>query len=266
MFRRFLYVFLFTAFYIALGFMLKLDANQYLLAGIPMTVVFQLLVSKQPLHKLWVRDNETFRLNKLSILLSVVFAVYPCTKIIQMVIRGKWDVTIMGYYAAAVFGALGAGYAFANFSKKTMKDFFLCLLTAGGIGIGFMVAAAIAQSMAKHMPFHFDLGIAAKSLALYIPVTFVMEEVVFRGLLYAYLEPAGQKGKILSAVFVSALWGWWHLPIVPVENLTTEIIALPILQCLVGVPLSIFWSRSGNLAVPGFTHAFIDAVRNGLMR
>jgi membrane protease YdiL (CAAX protease family) len=35
-------------------------------------------------------------------------------------------------------------------------------------------------------------------------------------------------------------------------------------QVLIGVPLSIYWRRSGNLAVPAFTHAFIDSVRNAL--
>ena len=29
--------------------------------------------------------------------------------------------------------------------------------------------------------------------------------------------------------------------------------------------LSIFWRRSGNLAVPGFSHAFSDSVRNILI-
>jgi membrane protease YdiL (CAAX protease family) len=32
-----------------------------------------------------------------------------------------------------------------------------------------------------------------------------------------------------------------------------------------GVFLSIYWRRSGNLAVPGFAHAFGDAVRNILV-
>jgi membrane protease YdiL (CAAX protease family) len=38
-----------------------------------------------------------------------------------------------------------------------------------------------------------------------------------------------------------------------------------VIHTLVGVPLAFFWRRSGNLAVPAFTHALIDAVRNALM-
>jgi membrane protease YdiL (CAAX protease family) len=41
-------------------------------------------------------------------------------------------------------------------------------------------------------------------------------------------------------------------------------IALAVTHSLIGVPLAIFWRKSGNLAVPAFTHALIDAVRNAL--
>lgn len=31
-----------------------------------------------------------------------------------------------------------------------------------------------------------------------------------------------------------------------------------------GIVLSTFWRRTGNIAVPGFSHAFADAIRDGL--
>ncbi|HME31959.1 MAG TPA: hypothetical protein VKG65_04330, partial [Terriglobales bacterium] len=40
---------------------------------------------------------------------------------------------------------------------------------------------------------------------------------------------------------------------------------LLVVHCVIGVPFSIFWRRSGNLFVPGSTHALIDAVRNALL-
>jgi hypothetical protein len=39
----------------------------------------------------------------------------------------------------------------------------------------------------------------------------------------------------------------------------------PLLHSLVGVSLSLFWRRSGNLAVPAFAHAWVDAVRDCLL-
>jgi membrane protease YdiL (CAAX protease family) len=36
-------------------------------------------------------------------------------------------------------------------------------------------------------------------------------------------------------------------------------------RCAIGIPLSLAWRRSGNLAGPAFAHATIDAVRNGVL-
>lgn len=97
-----------------------------------------------------------------------------------------------------------------------------------------------------------------------------VEEVSFRGAFDAHVFHAGESGGILSAVLVSALWGLWHLPVVlnlhsttqPVLLLAPQLIAV---HCAIGVSLSIYWRRSGNLFVTGFTHALIDAVRNALL-
>jgi membrane protease YdiL (CAAX protease family) len=40
---------------------------------------------------------------------------------------------------------------------------------------------------------------------------------------------------------------------------------LVVFHVATGVPLTIGWRRSGNLAVPGIAHALIDAVRNALL-
>jgi len=40
------------------------------------------------------------------------------------------------------------------------------------------------------------------------------------------------------------------------------VLKLPAVMVPMGIFLSIFWRRSGNLAVPGFSHAFSDSVRN----
>jgi hypothetical protein len=52
---------------------------------------------------------------------------------------------------------------------------------------------------------------------------------------------------------------------VPPENRgLSGVLALVAVHSLIGVPLAIFWRESGNLAVPAFTHALIDGVRNAL--
>lgn len=98
------------------------------------------------------------------------------------------------------------------------------------------------------------------------PVGFIVEEVFFRGGLDTYLH-RGEKGTgWLSAIFVSALWGLWHLPgqVIPAGHLLSTIVVLLVAQIAIGVPLSLWWRKSGNLTVPDTAHAFLDAVRSTL--
>jgi membrane protease YdiL (CAAX protease family) len=110
------------------------------------------------------------------------------------------------------------------------------------------------------------LLVGVENLLLLVPVTFVMEEVFFRGVLDTYLRQGEEGIGWLSAIFLSALWGLWHLPIVhPLQPLALIITVLLIFQIAIGVPLSIWWRRSGNLTVPGTTHALLDTIRNVLI-
>jgi membrane protease YdiL (CAAX protease family) len=47
---------------------------------------------------------------------------------------------------------------------------------------------------------------------LIAPIGFVVEEVFFRGTLGTHLHRGEEGTDWLSAIFVSALWGLWHLP------------------------------------------------------
>jgi membrane protease YdiL (CAAX protease family) len=93
----------------------------------------------------------------------------------------------------------------------------------------------------------------------------VLEEVAFRGAIDDHVHRADGARGVLSALFVSALWGLWHLPIAP-GGLPLAVIAAQALlvHCVVGVPLSLARRRTGSLVVPAGAHALIDALRNGL--
>jgi membrane protease YdiL (CAAX protease family) len=60
------------------------------------------------------------------------------------------------------------------------------------------------------------------------------------------------------------------LPILPAArslgaaDLVMAVGIIAVVHSLIGVPLVIYWRKSGNLAVPAFTHALIDGVRDGL--
>jgi membrane protease YdiL (CAAX protease family) len=103
------------------------------------------------------------------------------------------------------------------------------------------------------------------SFGTYVPAVFVVEEVWFRGALDSHIHHPGEKHGLLSAALVSLLWSWWHLPIAVDQGVIKSLLTLPIVMVPMGIFLSIYWRRSGNLAVPGFTHAFSDSVRNVLV-
>jgi membrane protease YdiL (CAAX protease family) len=106
----------------------------------------------------------------------------------------------------------------------------------------------------------------AKYTALYFPATFLLEEVAFRGALDAHVHHDGDRWGWRSAIFVSALWGLWHLPVSSSGlPLPLQVVQLVGVHVVLGVPLSFAWRRSHNLAGPALAHAVNDAVRNAVM-
>ena len=61
----------FVAVWMICGWLLRLDANVYLLFGVPLLVLFQLGVRRRPLRQLWVRDPEqALRLDRWGMVLA----------------------------------------------------------------------------------------------------------------------------------------------------------------------------------------------------
>jgi membrane protease YdiL (CAAX protease family) len=245
--------------YISLGFLLRLEAPSYLLLGIPLTLIFQLFIVRQPLHKLWCRDGEKFHLNKFGWIITLCFIAFPIYKIIELATQDKLTLINLGYYSAAMLGAFGAGYCYSNFTKKTAKDFLLCF----GIIVVVRISLYFFPFIIGNHEFNPDYIRGIKSLLTYIPVAFVVEEVVFRGMLDTYIHQSKTTTGLWPALFISCMWGLWHLPLSLDSKTSIWFVVLPsMIISLWGIVLSIFWRRTGNLAVPGFPHAFADAVRD----
>jgi membrane protease YdiL (CAAX protease family) len=80
--------------------------------------------------------------------------------------------------------------------------------------------------------------------------------------------PSRRETRSPLGIYVSALWGIWHYPVIPghqIQTLLPTFATVIPFHILIGVPLSLFWRRSGNLFVPASVHCLIDAVRNGLV-
>ncbi len=247
----------------------------YLVFGIPLTAGFQLFVRNRPIKDLWVRGGPPLSLRTVSLKLALLLAIYPFVKLVLLLVGvvSRLGVDTILYLLAAIVGAGAAAYALGQFRRETWRYLGLCLATAGLLGL-LLLIDAFAQSTA--LPIAGRLGPDAlqgiESLLLYIPVVFMMEEVAFRGAIDSHVRPPGDRRGlgsstaygIASAIAVSVLWGLWHYPITPHASVIEGVVSVLPFQVAVGPFLSLFWRRSGNLMVPGFTHATIDSVRDAL--
>jgi membrane protease YdiL (CAAX protease family) len=272
-----LFAVLFLAIWVALGFAMRsakvrwLDANAYLVLGVPLTLLHQRFVRRRPIPELWVRDSSgpaARRSPLLKVTIFLALAAYPAVMFFSAT-RAR-EPAFMAWTMAAIVGAAGCSYAIAYATRRDVRALLGCLLTAGVLGTLLMVAAAMA-SHANKPPL--ELGHVAKvfltSLAQYIPVCFALEEVSMRALVDAEFARSFPRARITTAIVSSALWGLWHLPTVPANAggapLGVICVSLMLTHTLIGVPLALWYRRSGNLLVPVTTHAFIDAVRNALV-
>jgi hypothetical protein len=59
--RRIVEIILFVALWIGIGSRFRLDADVYLLVGIPLAAFFQLAIRRKPIRALWVRSTPAGR-------------------------------------------------------------------------------------------------------------------------------------------------------------------------------------------------------------
>ena len=247
--------------YMALGFAFRLSAEGYLLVGIPITVAFQVLVVRRPLRALWLRDTPPMTFTPRSIVAVVVVAIAPAAIAIRGV--GNGDPVLAAYGLAAMFGAVGAVYTMRAMDRDAVWSTIRATLITSAILVSIMVTYRIASG-------GFDGNLATAvvtamiSVATYLPVVFVMEEVLFRGLLDPYLHGATPGPDRASALYGSALWGIWHLPVMSIALGALTIPYLVAVHTALGYVLVTSWRRTGNLAAPGIAHAVSDALRNAV--
>jgi membrane protease YdiL (CAAX protease family) len=247
--------------YMAIGFAFELSADAYLLAGIPITIAFQVLVVRRPLRALWLRDARRISFTARSILAVAVVAIAPTAIVIRGIREG--DPVLAGYGLAGMVGAVGAVYAMREMDRDAVRSTVRATLITSAILVSIMVAYRTATG-------GFDGNVASAvaaalvSVATYLPVVFVMEEVLFRGLLEPYLHGSTPGPDRASALYGSALWGMWHLPVMSIALGVWTIPYLVVVHTALGYALVTGWRRTGNLAAPGIAHAVSDALRNAL--
>lgn len=261
--RRLVEAVAFVAVWVTIGYLLRLSANGYLLLGVPLTAAFQLLVRRRPLRELFAGDTSRFALSRRGVAMATVLAVVPVYYAVQAASTGDW--TLFGWYMAAGAGAVAAAFSLrAGTVLGALRSAALPIAVgASGFATVFGIVHLVTGTP---LPAMAALGALVKYTALYFPATFLLEEVAFRGALDAHVHHDGDSRGWQSAVFVSALWGLWHLPVSSLDLPLPLVLAeLVVVHVLLGVPLSFAWRSSRNLAGPALAHAVNDAVRNAVM-
>jgi membrane protease YdiL (CAAX protease family) len=264
--RRLAEVTAFVAGWIAIGELINASedlARQelYILLGIPLVAGFQLLIGRREIKELWVRDGPPLRLGRIGIIVAAALAIYPTVSAIEAISNSDSLSLILGP-AVAIGGAWAAGYAFGLFDRSTWRYMALCILTATGWSVGSQLLFEYDAALAQHVVFHpdGDFKIFITALLLYLPTVFVLEEVVFRGALDTHAHHEGDRHGVLTAAYIAVLWSLWHAPLYDWQT------ALEAMTNMVpmGIFLSIYWRKSGNLGVNGSAHALADSVRNAM--
>lgn len=247
--------------YMAIGFAFRLSADAYLLLGIPITVAFQLLVIRRPLRSLWLRAAPPLRLDWRSIGAIVLLAIAPAFVAARGFTGG--DLALVGWGSAAMVGAVGAVYAIKAANREVIRATIRATLITSLVLVTTMVVFRLATG-----GFSGDVAEAIAtvmvSAATYLPAVFVLEEVFFRGLLDAYMHGSTDGPDHVTALYGSALWGIWHLPVAFVTLGAFTVPYLVLIHTALGYFLVTSWRRTGNLAAPGIAHAVSDALRNGV--
>jgi membrane protease YdiL (CAAX protease family) len=258
---RYTIVALVVGFYIGLGYLLHPDTNTYLLLGMPITIIFQLVIARRPLRELWLRHGHPVRFDWRTAAWLLLFLVGPIQTSLSGASQGNVPIVIYGL--VALLGAAGAAVAFRVLGAANLRQLGLLLVMMAGIGLALLLlrqSGARAQDLALGK----RLLVGIQSLLFYIPAVFVAEEVFFRGALDTYLHRGETGAGWASAAFVSVLWGLWHMPIVDHLSMIV-VLQLVGAQLIVGLVLSWAWRTTGNLAMPGTIHAIIDAMRNAVL-
>ena len=262
-----------VALYALLGFALHLDANAYLVLGVPLAIGFQRLVARRPMRAAWVRDGAPFRLERRLVMRAIAFALAPLLGIADAVHACSW--TMGATCAAGVVGAFGVAYARGAVPRGTLWRLLRGAFLAALPGIAVMGGYRLLHPETLHVQlpnWGFAVFVGGLSFAQYVPVLFVVEEVLFRGVLDAYVaqEDDGPRRRAVTAVVLSALWGLWHLPLVRkagmgVSEIASMVGVMLVVHLVAGVALTAAWRWKGTLLVPAVAHALVDGVRNGLM-
>lgn len=247
------------------GWVARLGVDAYLLLGVPIVVLFQRVVAKRPLRELWVYAAPPFVLGARGWAIAAIVAILPGDDLAHA-LAAHAHAAVIGWDLCALAGAVGVAYALVNLRRDRLRTGIGYSAAALGCGALAITVAALARGRS---PLIAPARIAsfARDLLLYLPVTFVIEEVAFRGAFDSFAGTRAVTGPLAfgTAAFSATVWGLWHWPLMPDPWHATVAVRLVAAHLPVGVFLALSWRSGGTLLWPVLAHALLDAWRNAVL-
>ncbi len=146
--RRYLESAAFILVWMLAGWVFHLDANVYLLLGVPLVALFQLVVGRQGIQRLWARYALNFRLDLPGVAIAVALMVVPSRfLIVEALPTRQWPIIL--WVVCCLAGAVFAAFALRNQSWLAARQALPAFAMVIWCGCTTMVAAALANTCCR---------------------------------------------------------------------------------------------------------------------
>jgi hypothetical protein len=267
--RRILVAALVIALWVIAGAAMHLGPAAYLLLGVPLMLGFQWRVARRSIWNAWVARGERPPLDGPALAIAALAAAVPAWTLAAPHLGAASPVALSPTWAmTSIAGAFIAGQAI----RSQRRDALVRALPATLAALAAMALLFSLHALQQHrspLPARLDAATllpAFASAIIYFDVSFIVEEVAFRGVLDPYLlgDERGPNAALASAVVGSALWGAWHLPIVFAPGTVQPLAMARVIlgHAGIGLLLCLAVRRAGTLVPGAAAHALGDAFRD----
>jgi hypothetical protein len=268
--RRILVGALVIALWVFAGVAFHLGAFAYLMLGVPLMLALQWRLRRRPAWSAWVSGAVAPRLDGRALAIAALLAAVPAWMLAAPFLESGAslrDAPSAPWAATALLGALAAGAAIGAQQAAAFRRALPAALGAlAAMGLLFATQAAVRHRWPLAVPGAGAVADALGTAVVYFDVSFIVEEVAFRGVLDPYIlgDERGTNAALASAVVSSALWGVWHLPVVfaPGTVQPLAMIRLILGHAGIGMLLCLAVRAAGTLVPGAAAHALGDALRD----
>ena len=143
--RPYLQITGFVVAWMCIGWLFRLPPVEYLILGVPLTIVFQLFVRGQPLVNLWIRDSSRIYLGPVGLTAAIGFAFAPAQALYLALAEGAW--VRATYFLVASVGSLGVGFALQHIRRCLSLHALGLFGIATVLGLFVMAGGALINSV-----------------------------------------------------------------------------------------------------------------------